>query len=214
MRKIKASEITEKVRALCISAAYDLGEDVASALRAARGREESPLGKEVLGQIIDNFEIARGESLPMCQDTGIAVFFVELGRGVELDGPIEDAINEGVRQGYRDGYLRKSVCHPIKRVNTGDNTPAVIHISIVEGEKLRIKIAPRARAANMSGLKMLKPAEGVPASKSSSLSVSGPETRARLLSWGWVSAGTSRSAPCSPKRPFCGPSGARTRIMT
>ncbi len=166
MRKIKASEITDKVRDLCISAAYDLEEDVASALKAACGTEASPLGKEVLGQIVENFEIARGESLPMCQDTGIAVFFVEVGREVELDGSLEDAINEGVRRGYRDGYLRKSVCHPLKRVNTGDNTPAVIHTSIVEGERLRIKIAPKgAGSENMSRLKMLKPAEGVPGIK-------------------------------------------------
>ncbi|MBI5903414.1 MAG: fumarate hydratase [Deltaproteobacteria bacterium] len=166
MRKIKASEITDKVRDLCISAAYDLDEDVASALKAACVREASPLGKEVLGQIVENFEIARRESLPMCQDTGIAVFFVEVGREVELDGSLEDAINEGVRRGYRDGYLRKSVCHPLKRVNTGDNTPAVIHTSIVEGDRLRIKIAPKgAGSENMSRLKMLKPAEGVPGIK-------------------------------------------------
>lgn len=166
MRKIKASEITDKVRDLCISAAYDLEEDVASALKAACGMEASPLGKEVLGQIVENFEIARRESLPMCQDTGIAVFFVEVGREVELDGPLEDAINEGVRRGYRDGYLRKSVCHPLKRVNTGDNTPAIIHTSIVEGDRLRIKIAPKgAGSENMSRLKMLKPADGVPGIK-------------------------------------------------
>ncbi|MBI5826653.1 MAG: fumarate hydratase [Deltaproteobacteria bacterium] len=166
MRKIKASDITDKVRDLCISAAYDLEEDVAAALKAACVREASPLGKEVLGQIVENFEIARRESLPMCQDTGIAVFFVEVGREVELDGSLEDAINEGVRRGYRDGYLRKSVCHPLKRVNTGDNTPAIIHTSIVEGDRLRIKIAPKgAGGENMSRLKMLKPAEGVPGIK-------------------------------------------------
>lgn len=166
MRKIKASEITDRVRDLCIGAAYDLEEDVAFALKSACNREASPLGKEVLGQIVENFEIARKESLPMCQDTGIAVFFVEVGREVELDGSLEDAINEGVRRGYRDGYLRKSVCHPLKRVNTGDNTPAIIHTSIVEGDRLRIKIAPKgAGSENMSRLKMLKPAEGVPGIK-------------------------------------------------
>lgn len=166
MRKINVSEITDKVRALCINAAYDLEEDVASALKAACAAEASPLGKEVLGQIVENFEIARRESLPMCQDTGIAVFFVEVGREVELDGSLEDAINEGVRRGYRDGYLRKSVCHPLKRVNTGDNTPAIIHASIVEGDRLRIKIAPKgAGSENMSRLKMLKPAEGIPGIK-------------------------------------------------
>lgn len=162
MRKVSSSDITVKVKELCISAAYDLEPDVASAIRAARDREESPLGREVLEQIINNFEIAGRESLPMCQDTGIAVFFVEVGREVSLDGSLEDAINEGVRQGYKDGFLRKSVCHPLKRVNSGDNTPAIIHTSIVEGDKVKIKIAPKgAGSENMSKLKMLKPAEGV-----------------------------------------------------
>lgn len=162
MRQVSTKDITKKVRELCISAACDLEPDVVSAIKTARGKEESELGKEVLGQIIENFEIAGKEHLPMCQDTGISVFFVELGREVALDGSLEDAINEGVRQGYRDGFLRKSVCHPLKRVNTGDNTPAIIHTSIVEGEKLKIKIAPKgAGSENMSRLKMLKPAEGV-----------------------------------------------------
>lgn len=162
MRKIPVSEIIRQVRALCISAACDLEPDVASALRSSRATEASPLGQEVLDQIIENFEIAQREGVPMCQDTGISVFFVEVGREVELDGPLEDAINEGVRQGYKDGYLRKSVCHPLKRLNTGDNTPAIVHISIVEGDKLKIKIAPKgAGSENMSRLKMLKPAEGI-----------------------------------------------------
>lgn len=162
MRKVSASEITKRVRDLCISAAYDLEADVATAIRAAKDREESPLGKEVLEQIIKNFEIAGRESVPMCQDTGIAVFFIEIGREVALDASLEDAVNEGVRQGYRDGYLRKSVCHPLKRVNTGDNTPAVIHTTVTEGDRINIKIAPKgAGSENMSRLKMLKPAEGI-----------------------------------------------------
>ncbi|MBW7957587.1 MAG: fumarate hydratase [Deltaproteobacteria bacterium] len=162
MRQVSTKDITDKVRDLCISAACDLEPDMASALRAAREKEESPLGKEVLGQIIENFEIAGAEGLPMCQDTGISVFFVELGRDVALDGPLYDAVNEGVRRGYKDGFLRKSVCHPLKRINTGDNTPAIVHTSIVEGDKVKIKIAPKgAGSENMSRLKMLKPAEGV-----------------------------------------------------
>lgn len=162
MRKVTASEITKAVRALCISAACNLELDVADALRGSLAREQSPLGRDVLSQIITNFEIADKESLPMCQDTGIAVFFIEVGRGVALDGSLEDAVNEGVRQGYKDGYLRKSVCHPLKRVNTGDNTPAIIHTTIVEGDRVKIKIAPKgAGSENMSALKMLKPAEGV-----------------------------------------------------
>lgn len=162
MRKVSAEDIIKTVRDLCISAAYDLEPDVAGALLAARDTEASELGREVLGQIINNFEIARSESVPMCQDTGIAVFFMEIGREVELFFPIEDAVNEGVRQGYKDGYLRKSVCHPLTRLNTGDNTPAIIHISIVEGDRIRIKIAPKgAGSENMSRLKMLKPSEGI-----------------------------------------------------
>ncbi|MBI5235259.1 MAG: fumarate hydratase [Deltaproteobacteria bacterium] len=162
MKKVLSSEITKAVRALCISAACNLEPDVAGALRTSLAREQSPLGRDVLSQIITNFEIADKESLPMCQDTGIAVFFIEVGRLVELDGSLEDAVNEGVRQGYKDGYLRKSVCHPLKRVNTGDNTPAIIHTTIVEGDRVKIKIAPKgAGSENMSALKMLKPAEGV-----------------------------------------------------
>jgi len=167
LRQVSIKDIADKVRDLCISAACDLEPDVAAALRAAREKEESPLGKEVLGQIIENFEIAGAEGLPMCQDTGISVFFVEMGREVALDGPLSEAINEGVRRGYKDGYLRKSVCHPLKRINTGDNTPAIIHTSIVEGDRIRIKIAPKgAGSENMSRLKMLKPAEGVEGIKS------------------------------------------------
>ncbi|OGP15131.1 MAG: fumarate hydratase [Deltaproteobacteria bacterium GWA2_55_10] len=162
MKQIAVKDITQKVRDLCISAACNLEPDVANAIKAAFRKEESELGREVLGQIIENFEIADTESLPMCQDTGISVFFVEVGREVSLDGSLVDAINEGVRQGYKEGYLRKSVCHPLKRLNTGDNTPAIIHTSIVEGGKLKIKIAPKgAGSENMSRLKMLKPAEGI-----------------------------------------------------
>lgn len=167
MRKVSAEEITKTVRALCISAACDLEPDVVAAVKAAAGREESPLGKEVLEQIINNFELAGREHLPMCQDTGIAVFFVEIGREVQLESSLENAINEGVRQGYKDGYLRKSVCHPLKRTNTGDNTPAIVHTTIVEGDHIKIKIAPKgAGSENMSRLKMLKPAEGVEGIKS------------------------------------------------
>ncbi len=167
MRKISACDITKAVKVLCISAAYDLEPDVAGAIRAARDVEASELGREILGQIINNFEIAAKESVPMCQDTGIAVFFIELGREVELESSLDDAVNEGVRQGYKEGYLRKSVCHPLKRINTGDNTPAIIHTTITEGDRIKIKIAPKgAGSENMSRLKMLKPAEGVEGIKS------------------------------------------------
>jgi fumarate hydratase subunit alpha len=162
LRNISTSEVTEKVRYLCLGAAYDLEPDVRLALKGAVETESSPLGKEVLGQIVKNFEIAAGENVPMCQDTGMAVFFIDVGREVSFDGPLEDAVNEGVRRGYKEGYLRKSVCQPLTRENTCDNTPAVIHTRFIEGDSVRIKIAPKgAGSENMSRLKMLKPAEGM-----------------------------------------------------
>ncbi|MBI5888067.1 MAG: fumarate hydratase [Deltaproteobacteria bacterium] len=162
MKTIFAGEIIENVKALCLSAAYNLEKDATDAIKAARAKEESPLGRDTLDQIITNISIARHESMPLCQDTGIAVFFVELGRDCRIDGSLEDAINEGVRQGYSEGYLRKSVCHPLTRKNTNDNTPAIIHVAVTSGDKLKIKIAPKgAGSENMSRLAMLKPAEGV-----------------------------------------------------
>ncbi|MBI5287321.1 MAG: fumarate hydratase [Deltaproteobacteria bacterium] len=162
MRNIPTPEITSKVKELCIRAACELGNDVVMALKGVRVGEESPIGQEVLDQLIENAGIALEETLPMCQDTGIAVFFVDIGRDVFMDGSLEDAINEGVRQGYRDGFLRKSVCHPVNRKNTGDNTPAIIHTRIVEGDRLKIIFAPKgAGSENMSRLAMLKPAEGL-----------------------------------------------------
>ena len=166
MRHISTSEITSKVKELCIRAACELGSDVVLALEGFRGKEESPLGKEVLDQIIENAQIALKEDAPMCQDTGIAVFFVEIGRNATIDGSLEDAINEGVRQGYAEGYLRKSVCHPLTRKNTEDNTPAIIHTNIVDRDKVKITIAPKgAGSENMSRLAMLKPSQGLPAIK-------------------------------------------------
>lgn len=162
MRHISTQEITSKVKELCIKAACELGMDVVFALKEFKEREESPLGKEALDQILENAQIALREDAPMCQDTGIAVFFVEMGRDAIIDGGLEDAINEGVRQGYKEGYLRKSVCHPLTRKNTGDNTPAIIHTRIVEGNRLKITIAPKgAGSENMSRLAMLKPSQGL-----------------------------------------------------
>jgi len=166
MRDISAETITKLVRETCIKAACNLGDDAKKAILKARDEEESPTGKEVLTQIADNFEIAENETVPMCQDTGITIVFVELGREVRLGGSLEDAINEGVRQGYKDGYLRKSVCDPLTRVNTKDNTPAIIHTRIVEGDKLRMIIAPKGGGSeNMSTLKMFKPSDGLSAIK-------------------------------------------------
>jgi fumarate hydratase subunit alpha len=162
MRTVSTSEITEKVKELCMSAAYDLEQDVREAIEGAVETEGSLIGKEVLEKIVTNFEIADEEKVPMCQDTGIPVFFIDIGREVKLDASLEKAVNEGVRQGYGQGYLRKSVCDPLTRENTGDNTPAVIHTSFIEGDKVRIRIAPKgAGSENMSWLRMLKPSEGV-----------------------------------------------------
>lgn len=163
MRTIKASDITPKVKELCTSANFELGEDMLDAFKKGLEREESPAGKAVLDQLIENARIAKEERVPMCQDTGFAVFFVEMGRDLHVDGDIYEAINEGVRQGYEEGFLRKSiVSHPLSRVNTKDNTPAIIYIDLVPGDKLKIIFAPKGGGSeNMSSLKMLKPSDGV-----------------------------------------------------
>ncbi|TYO97795.1 fumarate hydratase subunit alpha [Desulfallas thermosapovorans DSM 6562] len=147
-----------------MEANYFLGRDMIEALQQAYEQEISLTGKEIIQQIIDNAGIAKSEEVPMCQDTGFAVVFVELGQDVHIEGgSLEDAINEGVRRGYTDGFLRKSIVgHPLDRVNTGDNTPAVIHLKLVSGDKLKITVAPKGGGSeNMSAIKMLKPAEGV-----------------------------------------------------
>jgi fumarate hydratase subunit alpha len=164
MREIQTSEITDRVAQICREANFDLGADVLHALEQALEEETLPIARHVLQQIIENASIASAERVAMCQDCGVAVFFVELGQDVHVvGGDIKDAINEGVRMGYQEGYLRKSmVANPLKRVNTGDNTPAVIHFQIVPGDRLKITFAPKgAGSENMSALRMLKPADGV-----------------------------------------------------
>ncbi len=166
MREISTEQITQEVARLCIEANYHLGQDVLDALRYAREKEISPVGQVVLDQILQNAEIAAQGELPLCQDTGLAVVFLELGQGVHIvGGDLYEAINEGVRQGYQRGYLRKSVVdRPFSaRVNTRDNTPAVIHADIVPGDKLKITVAPKGGGSeNMSYLKMFSPAAGRP----------------------------------------------------
>ena len=164
MREIEASRITEEVARLCMEANFELEDDVQQALEKAHEAEESPAGKEVLRQIIENSGIARGEKIPMCQDTGLAVIFAEVGQDLHISGGgFEDAINEGVRKGYTDGYLRKSVlADPVKGGNTGDNTPAVIHTTIVPGEALKLWVVPKGGGSeNMSRIAMMKPADGI-----------------------------------------------------
>jgi fumarate hydratase subunit alpha len=163
MREVNVKLITEKVRALCMEANTDLGEDVLQAFDRAIGKEESPLGVEILKELKENAWIAKEERVPICQDTGFAVIFLELGQDVHLvGGDLREAILEGVREGYREGYLRKSICHPFTRANTGDNTPAIIHTEIVPGEKIKITVAPKGGGSeNMSRVVMLTPSDGV-----------------------------------------------------
>jgi fumarate hydratase subunit alpha len=162
MKQISCRIITEQVKKMCMEANFDLGEDVLQAFSAAQKNEEAPIGREIMALLIENARIAREESIPMCQDTGFAVFFLELGTAVQIvDGSLSDAINEGVRQGYGEGYLRKSICHPFTRKNTGDNTPAVVHVDLVPGEQLKIIFAPKGGGSeNMSRVTMLKPSDG------------------------------------------------------
>lgn len=164
MRELDVQKITEAIKKLCVDANYYLGEDVVQRIEECKNREESPTGKEVIQKILENAEIARTEQVPLCQDTGFAVFFIELGQDVRLmGGDYMEAINEGVRQGYKEGYLRKSiVSDPIERKNTGDNTPAIIYTDIVPGDKVKIVIAPKGGGSeNMSEVKMMAPAAGV-----------------------------------------------------
>lgn len=163
MRIIKSSEITKVVRDMCIKANIYLGEDVVESLKENKEKENSELGKNILNILIKNCEIAKEKQMPICQDTGMAVFFASIGQDVHVEGKnISDAINEGVKQGYEDGFLRKSVVTPIDRKNTQDNTPAIIHYDIVEGDKITIEFAPKGFGSeNMSKMKMLKPSDGI-----------------------------------------------------
>lgn len=164
MREINCAEITETVARLCIEANYYLGDDVIEALRQAREAEVSPVGREVLDQLLENADVAREEEMPLCQDTGLTVVFLEVGQNAHVvGGDLYEAIQEGVRRGYKEGYLRKSVVDkPLSaRANTRDNTPAVIHTQIVPGDKLKITVVPKGGGSeNMSALAMLKPADG------------------------------------------------------
>lgn len=164
IRTIDVSEITKNVKEMCIEANYYLSDDMKNALQTAVRTEESPLGRQILEQLQENLEIAATDMIPICQDTGMAVVFLEIGQEVHLTGGnLEEAVNEGVRQGYVEGYLRKSVVKdPILRENTKDNTPAVIHYKIVSGDQVKIKVVPKGFGSeNMSKVMMLKPADGL-----------------------------------------------------
>ncbi len=163
MRQVDCNILVDTVARLCMEANYFLGEDVINAFREGLQKEESPTGKDILNQLLRNAEIAKTEKVPICQDCGFAVVFLELGDEVCVKGNITDAINEGVRKGYTEGYLRKSILFdPIRGKNTGDNTPAIIHTTIVSGDKIKITVAPKGGGSeNMSEVKMGKPADGI-----------------------------------------------------
>ena len=164
IRTVNVEVITEQIKEMCIEANHYLSEDMDRAMKKAACEEKSPLGKQILGQLQENLKIAADDMIPICQDTGMAVIFMDIGQDVHLEGGLlEDAVNEGVRRGYVEGYLRKSVVKdPLIRENTKDNTPAVLHTRIVKGDKVKIKVAPKGFGSeNMSRVFMLKPAEGI-----------------------------------------------------
>ena len=162
VRIVEVAKITENIKEMCIEANHFLSRDMEECFKKSVEQEESPLGRQVLGQLQENLEIAGRDMIPICQDTGMAVVFLEVGQEVHITGDLSAAVHEGVRQGYRDGYLRKSVVRdPLRRVNTGDNTPAVIYYDIVPGDGVKITVGPKGFGSeNMSQIKMLKPSDG------------------------------------------------------
>ena len=162
MREIPAARVTEVIRQLCIDANCHLPQDVKTRIECCKNQESWALGQEILERIVENYQIADRDNVPVCQDTGVACVFLDIGQEVHIDGNLEDAVNEGVRQGYADGYLRKSVvADPLDRVNTKDNTPAMIYYNIVPGDKLTVTVAPKGFGSeNMSAIKMLRPSDG------------------------------------------------------
>ena len=163
IRTVKAEEITRNIKEMCIEANHFLSKDMEEVFLHSIEKEKSELGRQVLCQLKENLEIAGEDMIPICQDTGMAVIFIKLGQDVHIEGgSLSDAINQGVRQGYIEGYLRKSVVEPVERINTKDNTPAVIHYEITDGGKVDITVAPKGFGSeNMSRVFMLKPADGI-----------------------------------------------------
>lgn len=174
MREIHINKIRDVVAELCIKANYNISNDIINALISFNEKEDGILAKDILDKIISNSEIAKNEKMPICQDTGMTCVFMEIGQDVHIiGGDLEKAINEGVRRGYKDGYLRKSVVKdPINRINTNDNTPAIIYYEITQGEKIKITVAPKGFGSeNMSQIKMLKPSDGIEGVKNFILNV-------------------------------------------
>lgn len=219
MREIQTQQITDVIEKLCIEANNHLPEDVKSAIRTCRACEDGQIACGVLDNIIENFEIADNENLPICQDTGMACVFLEIGQDVHIvGGDLTEAINEGVRRGYKNGYLRKSaVADPIRRGNTGDNTPAMIYTEIVPGEKIKITLGPKGFGSeNMSAIRMFKPSAGLQGIKDFILETvenAGP-TPARPLWWVWVLAAPLTKPLSLPRRRLCVPSTPPTPTRT
>lgn len=217
IREINTDVITENIKEMCIEANHFLSEDMGAALKKAASKESSELGKKILNQLQENLKIAGEEMIPICQDTGMAVFFVEVGQDVHFTGAaIEDAINEGVRRGYTQGYLRKSVVgDPILRENTKDNTPAVIHYSIVPGDKVKLTFAPKGFGSeNTSRVFMLKPADGIEGVKNAILTAvkdAGPNACPPMVV-GVGIGGTFEKCAIMAKKALTRPAGEHSNI--
>ena len=217
MREISSDIITQTIAQMCIEANHHLTPDMEAALINAGESEVSPLGKQVLSQLRENLKIADEDMIPICQDTGMAVVFVEMGQEVHITGAsLSDAINEGVRKGYTEGYLRKSVVgDPLERVNTGDNTPAVIHYDIVPGDTFKLTVAPKGFGSeNMSRVFMLKPAEGIEGVKNAVLTAvndAGPNACPPMVV-GVGIGGTFEKAAIMAKRALLRPAGEHSEI--
>lgn len=217
MRIIHTEEIISNIRQMCIEANHMLTPDMQKALECAVTDEKSPIGQKVLGQLQDNLQIAQEDTIPICQDTGMAVVFLEIGQDVHFEGgSLTDAINEGVRQGYVDGYLRKSVVKdPLIRENTKDNTPAVIHYDLVPGDKVKITVAPKGFGSeNMSRIFMLKPADGIEGVKNAILTAvkdAGPNACPPMVV-GVGIGGTFEKCALLAKKALTRPVGERSSI--
>ena len=214
MRNIDSSEITKNIKEMCIEANHFLAPDMERVFKKAKENEESKLGCQILEQLDENLKIAAEDMIPICQDTGMAVVFIEIGQDLHIEGEnLEDAINEGVRQGYVDGYLRKSVVSdPIIRENTKDNTPAVIHYSIVPGENIKITVAPKGFGSeNMSKVFMLKPADGIEGVKDAVLTAvkeAGPNACPPMV----VGVGTFEKCAILAKKALARPADSNSEI--
>ena len=212
MREIQAELVTKTVKDLFLDAAYHLGEDVLAALKKGLAEEESPVGREIFGRLLENAEIAKNDKIPLCQDTGVGTVFVEIGQDVHVaGGDFKAAIEEGVRQAYDQGFLRKSVNTPLSRKNTGDNTPAIIHFDIVPGDRLKLIAVPKGGGAeNMSRLFMLKPADGWEGVKKNILTAvteAGPNPCPPIIV-GVTVGGTFEKAPLEAKKCLYRPLGS------